>query len=170
MTQFTGEPGDSTLADFIQVKDVYPAGRLDKNSEGLLVLTNDGILQAQLTRPKYKLTKIYWVQVEGIPTEKSLMQLRKGIELNDGCTLPADVNVIQEPDIWLKNPPIRHRRSIPTTWIAITLKEGRNRQVRRMTAAIGHPTVRLIRYSLGDWTIEALSPGEWVEILLSTEQ
>ncbi|WP_407332665.1 pseudouridine synthase [Enterovibrio sp. 27052020O] len=164
LTQFTGEPDDSTLADFIPVKDVYAAGRLDKDSEGLLVLTNDGILQARLTQPKSKSPKIYWVQVEGVPSDEAIAQLREGVELNDGWTLPAGVEVMDEPAIWPRNPPIRHRPSVPTTWLAITLEEGRNRQVRRMTAAIGHPTLRLVRHQMAGWTVEGLQPGEWREV------
>ncbi|WP_028022787.1 pseudouridine synthase [Enterovibrio calviensis] len=164
LTQFTGEPNDSTLADFIPVKDVYAAGRLDKDSEGLLVLTNDGILQARLTQPKSKSPKVYWVQVEGIPSVEAVKQLREGVELNDGWTLPAGVEIMEEPELWERNPPIRHRPSVPTTWLAITLEEGRNRQVRRMTAAIGHPTLRLVRYQMAGWTVEGLQPGEWKEV------
>ncbi|MEZ8027144.1 pseudouridine synthase [Enterovibrio norvegicus] len=170
LTQFTGEPGDSTLADFIPVKDVYAAGRLDKDSEGLLVLTNDGILQARLTQPKSKSPKTYWVQVEGIPSEDSLNRLRDGVELNDGWTLPAGIELMQEPTIWDRNPPIRHRPSIPTSWIAITLEEGRNRQVRRMTAAVGHPTLRLIRHRMGEWTVDDMQPGEWKEVSVPQKQ
>lgn len=164
LTQFRGEPGDSTLADIVSIKDVYAAGRLDKDSEGLLVLTNDGILQARLTQPSSKAPKTYWVQVEGIPDQAALEALRNGVELKDGMTLPAEIELMNEPDIWPRNPPIRERASIPTCWLSMTLREGRNRQVRRMTAHIGHPTLRLIRYKLGDWTVDGLKPGEWREV------
>ena len=167
LTQFTGEPGDKTLSDFVPVKDIYPAGRLDKDSEGLLVLTNDGILQARLTQPQSKQPKTYWVQVEGAPSEEELDQLRHGITLKDGPTLPAGVEVIANPDVWERIPPIRERKNIPTTWLAITLREGRNRQVRRMTAHIGYPTLRLIRHQMADWTVEGLAPGEWKEVELA---
>jgi len=166
LTQFSGEPGDKTLSDFIPVKDVYPAGRLDKDSEGLLVLTNDGVLQARLTQPKSKQPKIYWVQVEGAPSDEQLEQLRKGVTLKDGPTLPAGVERMEQPTVWDRTPPIRERKNIPTTWLAITLKEGRNRQVRRMTAHLGFPTLRLIRHRMADWTIDGLSPGEWREVTL----
>jgi len=166
LSQFTDGDGRKTLADYIPVKDIYAAGRLDRDSEGLMVLTNDGILQARLTQPSSKSPKTYWVQVDGAPSEDDLDKLRKGVELKDGMTLPAQVEVITEPSVWERNPPVRFRANIPTTWLAITIIEGRNRQVRRMTANIGFPTLRLIRYSMGDVTLGDLQPGEWKEIEL----
>ena len=166
LSQFTDGEGRKTLADFIPVKDVYAAGRLDRDSEGLMVLTNDGILQAKLTQPKSKSPKTYWVQVDGAPSESDLDKLRKGVELKDGMTLPAKVEVMAEPSVWERTPPVRFRANIPTTWLAITIIEGRNRQVRRMTANIGFPTLRLIRYSVGDIELGELQPGEWKEILI----
>lgn len=167
LSQFTDGEGRKTLTDFVPIKDVYAAGRLDRDSEGLMVLTNDGILQAKLTQPNSKSPKTYWVQVDGAPTEADLDKLRKGVELKDGMTLPAKVDIIQEPQVWERNPPVRFRANIPTTWLAITIIEGRNRQVRRMTANIGFPTLRLIRYSMGDVTLGDLQPGEWKEIQLT---
>ncbi|SEG28312.1 pseudouridine synthase [Vibrio hangzhouensis] len=164
LSQFTDGEGRNTLADFISVKDVYAAGRLDRDSEGLMVLTNDGILQARLTQPKSKSEKTYWVQVDGVPTEEDLNKLRHGVTLKDGPTLPARVERIEQPDVWERTPPVRFRANIPTTWISITIIEGRNRQVRRMTANIGFPTLRLIRVSMGQFELNGLQPGEWVEL------
>ena len=166
LSQFTDhgsqESPRATLSDFIDIPGVYPAGRLDRDSEGLLLLTDDGRLQARISHPKYKAPKTYCVQVEGVPDEAALQALQNGVELKDGRTRPAKVERIAEPDwLWPRNPPIRVRKSIPETWLRLTITEGRNRQVRRMTAHVGHPTLRLIRWSVGDWTLEGLSPGSW---------
>lgn len=164
LTQFTDEAGRETLATYIKVPNVYPAGRLDRDSEGLLLLTDDGRLQQRLSDPKFKLPKTYWVQVEGEPDDTAIKRLRHGVLIDNERTLPAKARKIPEPAIWPRNPPIRVRQSIPTTWLEITLTEGRNRQVRRMTAAVGHPTLRLIRYAIGPHTVDGLAPGEWREI------
>lgn len=164
LSQFTDKEGRATLADFVPLKDVYAAGRLDFDSEGLVVLTNCGRLQHVITDPEGKLPKTYLVQVEGTPDEDSLERLRKGVLLNDGMTRPARARLIEEPDfIWPRVPPIRFRKSVPAAWVEITITEGRNRQVRRMTAAVGLPTLRLIRVSVGPWELGALKPGEWRE-------
>jgi 23S rRNA pseudouridine2457 synthase len=162
LCQFTDRGGRPKLSNFIGVPDVYPAGRLDKDSEGLVLLTDDGRLQHYISHPKFKLWKIYWVQVEGIPTANTLMQLSQGVDLKDGRTRPAKIELISEiHDLWPRVPPIRYRANIPTTWLKLAICEGRNRQVRRMTAAVGYPTLRLVRYAIGALTIDGLTSGQW---------
>lgn len=164
LTQFQDSEGRPTLGDYIPVKRVYPAGRLDRDSEGLLVLTDDGKMQAKISHPRHKMEKGYWAQVEGIPDEDALQQLRSGVVLKDGKTAPAKAKRIEPPKIWPRNPPIRERKNIPDCWIELRIREGKNRQVRRMTAAVGHPTLRLIRFAVGPWSLEGMQPGEWRKI------
>jgi 23S rRNA pseudouridine2457 synthase len=167
LSQFTdrGSPTErATLSDFIAVPGVYPAGRLDRDSEGLLLLTDDGRLQARIAEPRFKLPKTYLVQVEGDPPDEALEPLRQGVRLKDGMTLPAEVRRIDPPELWPRNPPIRVRQSVPDSWLQLTIREGRNRQVRRMTAAVGLPTLRLVRWAIGDWTLAGIAPGEYREM------
>jgi len=167
LSQFTDARAPSprpTLSNFIAVPGVYPAGRLDRDSEGLLLLTDDGALQARISDPRHKAPKTYLVQVEGEPDEAALASLRQGLDLSDGRTLPAQAERIADPVLWPRDPPVRFRKSVPDCWLRLTLHEGRNRQVRRMTAAVGHPTLRLVRWSIGEWTLEGLAQGEWRDI------
>jgi len=167
LAQFTdrgSEAARPTLSDFIAVPEVYPAGRLDLDSEGLLLLCDDGRLQARIADPRFKMRKTYLVQVEGEPDAASLDRLREGVRLKDGPTRPADVERVGAPDLWPRDPPIRVRKSVPYSWLRMTIGEGRNRQVRRMTAAVGHPTLRLVRWEIGEWSVEGLASGEWREI------
>ncbi|ASM50127.1 23S rRNA pseudouridine2457 synthase [Pseudoalteromonas espejiana DSM 9414] len=161
LCQFTDDANRKTLAEYIPIKEVYAAGRLDRDSEGLLLLTNCGKLQNTLTAPNKKTNKTYWVQVEGEPSTEAINALCKGVELKDGLTLPANVKIIDPPTLWDRQPPVRERKSIPTTWLSITINEGKNRQVRRMTAHIGHPTLRLIRYSIGNYTLDGIDSGQY---------
>lgn len=168
LCQFTdrGNEGSKrpTLSDYIDLPGVYPAGRLDLDSEGLLTLTDDGRLQSRIADPKYKLTKTYLVQVEGEVSEESLDALRRGVRLKDGLTAPAEVERIAEPILWPRDPPVRFRKTVPDCWLKLTIREGRNRQVRRMTAAVGHPTLRLVRWSIGDWSLDGIEPGQWRQV------
>lgn len=169
LSQFTDRGTETTrptLSAYIDVPGVYPSGRLDRDSEGLLLLTDDGKLQARIADPKYKMPKSYLVQVEGDAAEESLDQLRQGVRLKDGMTRPADVERISVPHLWPRDPPVRFRKSVPDCWLKLTIREGRNRQVRRMTAAVGLPTLRLVRWSIGDWTLEDLELGEWRKVEL----
>jgi len=166
LCQFSAEPGAPerpTLARYIDRAGVYPAGRLDLDSEGLLLLTDDGRLQARIADPRFKAAKTYLVQVEGEPDEAALEALRRGVRLKDGMTLPAEAERIEAPALWPRDPPVRFRKTVADCWISLTIREGRNRQVRRMTAAVGHPTLRLVRWRIGEWTVEGLAPGEWRE-------
>lgn len=165
LCKFRPEPGRRTLADFIRVPGVHPAGRLDLDSEGLLLLTDDGALQARIASPRHKLAKVYWAQVEGLVTDAALQALRAGVDLGDFRTLPAGARRIDEPaGLWPRDPPIRHRAKIPTSWLELTLREGKNRQVRRMTAKVGFPTLRLVRAAIGRVRVEGLAPGTWREV------
>lgn len=168
LTQFTDPVGRPTLADFISIPNIYAAGRLDADSEGLVVLTDDGALQAMIADPRHKLVKTYRVQVEGLPTDAALRQLTTGVDLGDFRTRPCHASLVPEPPgLWQRNPPIRYRAAIPTSWLEIALREGKNRQVRRMTAKVGFPTLRLIRWAVGDWTLDGLRPGQWREVDLT---
>jgi 23S rRNA pseudouridine2457 synthase len=165
ISKFSPEPGKRTLADYLQIRDVYPAGRLDTDSEGLLLLTDDGALQARIANPRHKLAKTYWAQVEGVPTDAALAALRAGVDLGDFVTKPAGARRIDEPaGLWPRDPPIRFRAKIPTTWLELTLCEGKNRQIRRMTARVGFPTLRLVRSAIGSIGLDGLAPGQWREV------
>ena len=165
LCQFSDDgSGKPTLAQYVKVPGVYPAGRLDIDSEGLLLLTEDGKLQARIADPRFKLAKTYLVQVEGVPDEAKLAALRRGVELKDGLTRPAAAELIPPPPLWPRDPPIRVRQAIPDSWIRLNLREGKNRQVRRMTAAVGFPTLRLVRWAIGEWSVDGLAPGEWREL------
>ena len=171
LSQFTDRSleasGRETLSHYVPVPHVYPAGRLDRDSEGLLLLTNDGKLQAQIADPKHKMAKTYWVQVEGAPQEDALQSLRRGVRLKDGVTQPAKARLIEEPmGLWPRNPPIRVRKSVPDSWIEMVIREGKNRQIRRMTAAVGHPCLRLIRAQIGDWRLGDLMPGDYKKLIV----
>lgn len=162
LCQFTASDGRATLKDYIPISGVYAAGRLDADSEGLIVLTDDGVLQARIANPYHKMPKVYWVQVEGVPTEDALNRFRQGVDLGDFVTRPCEAKRMDEPaNLWPRNPPVRYRAAIPTSWLKIILREGKNRQVRKMTARMGYPALRLIRWSVGEWTLKDLPPGAW---------
>lgn len=165
LSQFTDADGRETLADYVDVRGVYPAGRLDRDSEGLLVLTDDGAVQHRIAHPRAKMSKTYWAQVEGDPRETDLDPLREGVVLKDGPCLPAKASLMDEPaNLWPRDPPVRMRKTVPDRWVSLTIREGRNRQVRRMLAAVGFPVLRLIRYRVGSWTLDGVACGEWVEL------
>lgn len=161
LSQFSPSENKQTLADYLNIPEVYPAGRLDWDSEGLLLLTDSGSLQHRISHPKFAVIKTYYAQVEGVPDKNALTTLQKGVALKDGLTLPANATLAHPPRLWDRSPPIRERQNIPTTWLRLTISEGRNRQVRRMTAAVGHPTLRLIRFQVGPWHLGNLAPGQW---------
>jgi 23S rRNA pseudouridine2457 synthase len=168
LTQFTDGANRLTLADFIPIKAVYPAGRLDRDSEGLVLLTDDGVLQAQISNPKFNKPKTYWVQVDGEITAAAINKLITGIQLKDGITKPAQAKIMTEPKLWAREPPVRYRKSLPTSWLELTITEGRNRQVRRMTAAVGFPTLRLVRHSIGAWNVDDIPLGEYRELAVTS--
>lgn len=170
LTQFTDAAGRTTLADYVDVAGVYPAGRLDRDSEGLVLLTDDGRLQTRICEPRFKFAKHYWVQVEGTVSAGALEQLATGVQLRDGLTAPSSVRIIEPPALWPRNPPVRHRENVPTAWLELIITEGRNRQVRRMTAAVGLPTLRLVRHRIGDWALDDLQPGQWRRITVHLPQ
>ncbi len=164
LSQFTDEQQRKTLADYIQIPHVYPCGRLDRDSEGLMLLTDDGKFQAKISHPDFKLNKTYWVQVEGIPTREALETLRNGVHLKDGLTLPARVKTLEQVTLWDRYPPVRFRKTVTDSWLEISIRQGKNRQVRRMTAAVGFPTLRLVRVAIGHYRLGDLQPGQWCEI------
>ena len=169
LSQFTDGDGRETLADYIDIPGIYPAGRLDRDSEGLLLLTDDGRLQQRIADPKFNKWKTYYVEVEKVPDESALQALRQGVKLKDGITKPAQVKLIEAPDLWPRNPPVRFRKNIPTAWLELSISEGRNRQVRRMTAAVGYPTLRLVRMQIDNWKLGKLQPGQWQELKVNRQ-